>query len=342
LETQIRWAPREGDFLETPEGIIFSVKGLLHPPDRIVAFPKYIQAPRGRRSREGQYYERIANLNDAYNLLKERFPDFLVYDPVFDREQSEVPHAKILRYFAPVSALAELRRRKRLSPLECEAVAFADLLKRKSQVSWSRVGLSGSISLGLHTRTSDIDLVFYGEEACRRVYDVLKRLAPAGSEGVSVYREGDLRALYRSRLADTSMSYEDFLRVECGKVLQGKFHGRDYFIRLVKEPSEVGEVYGETRYRAEGQVELRAKVTGDDDSIFTPCSYLVGEVEFLGGLKVDDLREAVSFRGRFCEQTRRGDMVFIRGRLEKVSKRGRNYYRVVVGGQPQEFIVTVK
>ena len=138
------------------------------------------------------------------------------------------------------------------------------------------------------------------------------------------------------------MSYEDFLRVESGKVLQGKFHARDYFIRLVKDPGEVGETYGDTRYIDEGQVEFTAEVTGDDDAVFTPCCYLVNNVEYSSGREVRDFREVVSFRGRFCEQARRGETIFIRGKLEQVRKRDTIYYRVVVGNQRQEYMVTVK
>ena len=34
----------EGDFLETNDGLIFDVKGLLHPPERKIAYLRYIPA----------------------------------------------------------------------------------------------------------------------------------------------------------------------------------------------------------------------------------------------------------------------------------------------------------
>jgi len=38
---------REGDFLETLEGLIFDVKGLLHPDARVIAYLRYLPDPHG-------------------------------------------------------------------------------------------------------------------------------------------------------------------------------------------------------------------------------------------------------------------------------------------------------
>jgi predicted nucleotidyltransferase len=33
---------REGDLIRTKSGVVFDVKGLVHPPNRIIAFPRFI------------------------------------------------------------------------------------------------------------------------------------------------------------------------------------------------------------------------------------------------------------------------------------------------------------
>ncbi len=45
---------REGDFIETHEGLVFDVKGLVHPPERVIAFLRYYPSPKGKRKRDGK------------------------------------------------------------------------------------------------------------------------------------------------------------------------------------------------------------------------------------------------------------------------------------------------
>ena len=42
---------REGDLIEIQDNVIFDVKGLVHPPNRVVAFIRYVPDPNGNRQR---------------------------------------------------------------------------------------------------------------------------------------------------------------------------------------------------------------------------------------------------------------------------------------------------
>jgi predicted nucleotidyltransferase len=53
-----------------------------------------------------------------------------------------------------------------------------------------------------------------------------------------------------------------------------------------------------------------------------------------------ELREVYSFRGRFCEQAKTGDIIRVSGKLEKVTDlNGEYWFRVVVGGDRGDYIV---
>jgi predicted nucleotidyltransferase len=149
--------------------------------------------------------------------------------------------------------------------------------------------------------------------------------------------EKGVQELYTSRVADTRMSFSDFVGSEREKVIQGRFRDRLYFIRFLKAPAEVGERYGDRRYIPLGRVRIEAHVTDASEAIFTPCRYTVDDVRFLGVPQVEDLFEIVSFRGRFCEQAQAGDTVLAFGTLERVQARnGRSWHRLLLGNHLED------
>ena len=222
------------------------------------------------------------------------------------------------------------------------ALRFVELLKEKANISWSQLGISGSILVGLHTSASDIDPVVYGSKNCYRVYFALKSLLEDKKSLVKPYSLDGLRKLFDFRSKDTATSFEDFVRTESRKVMQGTFMGRDYFLRFVKDWNEVEEEYGTVRYKSVGYARIKATVIDDSEMIFTPCCYKIEDVKFLDGTRVESIEEIVSFRGRFCEQARNGETVVAQGKVERVQKLGeREHYRLLLGNKTSDHMILV-
>jgi predicted nucleotidyltransferase len=332
---------REGDLIETDEKLIFDVKGLVHPSDRIVAFIRYFPDVKGKRTREGRSFDKVYSLSKRYALLKDRFPQYLVYDPVFDETLCEVPVDSVKKLYKPVEKLQEMRGSKDLDPLQNKALQFVELLKETAGIPWNVLGISGSIMAGLHTPESDIDPIVYGSRNCRRVHSALESLFKNNNEAVTPYVQQDLRVLFDFRSKDTEMSLEDFLRTESRKSMQGKFKGTDYFVRFVKDWNEIDENYGDIQYENLGNAKVEAKVMDDSESTFTPCTYKVENVEPLEGLRIEKIGEITSFRGRFCEQARQGETVVAKGKVERVRDRRQNkeHFRLLIGGRRSDYII---
>lgn len=331
---------REGDLVEIGERLIFDVKGLVHPSDRVIAFVRYIPDEKGERRRGGAAYRKIYSLSERYALLKERFPWYVTYDSIFDEMLCEVLISDVTKHYKPDEKLQELRGSKELGMLESKASQLAELLKEEANIPWKSVGISGSIMAGLHTTNSDIDPVIYGSQSCRKVYSALKSMFRCRYEEIRSYALEDLKALFDFRSKDTSMSFEDFVRTESRKVLQGKFVGTDYFIRFVKNWGEVDESYGDVQYKNVGYAKIEATVVDDSEAIFTPCTYRIESAKALEGPKFETISEIVSFRGRFCEQARIGEVVNAQGKVERVtdSRRNHEYFRLLVGTKPSDHI----
>lgn len=331
--------PMEGDYLETFEGLIFAVKGFLHPPGFAVAFPKYYEVSGGGRIRGGREYGKVKSLGEAYSLLERRFPQYLRVDPVFGEAMPEVPRGSVIQYFSPRSFLEELQVRRRMGCLdrvEEECLEMVSLLSEASGIPMEAFGISGSTMLGLHQPDSDIDLIVYGRREGEKVYDALGRLLREEEAPIKPYQDEGLRRLWRARLNDTELPYEVFKRLEGRKRLEGYFKGREYFIRLLNPP---GEEYGEARFRGVGWVEVEAYVDRGSQPSFTPCLYKLRNVEVLRGKPPEAPTEAYSLRGRFCEAALEGEKVRVSGKLEEVWKHGCRYFRIVLGGGRNDRII---
>jgi predicted nucleotidyltransferase len=332
---------REGDLIQTKDNVIFDVKGLVHPPNKIIAFPRYIPTTEGTRGQGKNLYGKVYNLAERFQYLQQKAPQLIVFDPVFDETLCEVPINLITKHYKPVEKLAELRKRKKLADLEQKAVMLTEQLKKTAEIPWSSAGISGSIMAGLFTLQSDIDPLIYGEQNCRKAYVALKKLLKDEKSHFKPYSKEELRALFDFRSKDTKMSFEDFVKVESRKAFQGKFEGVDFFVRFVKELDEQTEKYGDVCYKNKGYSKITAKVADDSEALFTPCTYKLEKVKIIEGPNLQPITEVASFRGRFCQQAKTGEVVVVQGKIEQVKFTTSipEHYRLIIGNNPSDYMV---
>ncbi len=303
---------REGEFIETIEGLIFEVKGLVHPPNRVIAYLRYIPSSKGQRLRNRRKYLKIYSLKERQSFLMDNYPKYLFYDPHSRKVLQGVPFKDIKRIYIPCEKTLEILNKAVREKIEEIAVKFICAVADESGLKEGDLGITGSLLLGLEGETSDIDVVAYGEERGRAVYEAIKKLRERG-EVVKPYGEREAARITAFRWGRDNPYFEKLMELEKRKVLQGLVKGRDYFVRLVKEPSEIDIRYGEIEYFPSRRERVVARVIDDEDSIFTPCTYTIKVLQ-----ERKDLREVHSFRGRFTEQARKGEKVLLEGATEKV------------------------
>lgn len=341
----VTWQPAEignaveGFALETTAGLIFTVKGLVHPPARLIAYLRYLPEARGDRQRGSGFYRRVYRFQEQCAILKNRFPHYLGFDSAFGMELQSVPRQDIRQIYDPCQRLAQMREHGPADSLQRGAVAFTNLLSHVAGVPLQNLGISGSLLLGLQLDTSDLDVVVYGEREAYAVHEALGRLLAAPRGPVRKLDRESLAALHASHRPDTPLSFGAFARLQSRKVNEGYFERFPYFIRFVKRPEEVPESYGDPCFESLGRVTIECRVSDHRDAIFTPCRYEIENVVFLDGKPAHDLREVISFRGRFSDQVRAGERAIAKGRLERVtSAAGKVYHRIAVGGQAGDYL----
>ena len=330
---------REGDFLETVDNFIFDVKGIVHPPDRVIAYLRYVPDEKGGRTRLGVQYRKVYGLKRREAFLRKNAPIYSYFDPVAHRKLQGVPLEKIRVLHEPIEKLQQLSAKKSLDQMEENALELVRLLKSATGLPSRRFGISGSLLVDLYDQNSDIDLIVYGKRESHKVLEALKRLQY--NMPLERYDKSGIRRLYEARCMQNAMSFTAFTMHEKRKFLEGRFRRRDYFIRCIKDWSEVKEKYGDRYYYPLGSSIIRAVVDDDSENILTPCVYKVAQAKVLSGKKTAVPSQVVSFRGRFCEQAFQGERVQARGRVERVINRYGEWYRMVVGESLSDHLVKV-
>ncbi len=327
---------REGDFIETLEGLIFDVKGLVHPLDRVVAFLRYYPLETGSRIRAGRTYGKVYNIDERFDILRKNYPQFLYEDPIFGLMLQGIPLSSISQVYKPIEVLEQLENQGKRDALQEDAVNLARIIQKEADIEMTALGISGSILVALHEADSDIDLIVYGRHPALAVQAALQRIHQTQKHRIKEYTQDTYQPIFNLRWKNSGITFEEALEIDRAKAMHGTFNGRHYFIRAVLDWDEVDEEYGERCYRQIGYARARVHITDHSEGLFTPCCYKIREVSILRAKRV---KEIVSFRGRFSEQVQRGDIAIVRGALEEVITKNEQWTRFILGGNPQDLLI---
>ncbi|MCX8204436.1 MAG: hypothetical protein N3H31_02145 [Candidatus Nezhaarchaeota archaeon] len=330
---------RDRDYVETVEGLMFTVVSNLHLEDKVIAYLKYAPSPSGRWGREGRYsrmmpYYDVPSLLNTLDFLERSYPHYVHFVEELGIKMSAVPLAYVKRHFKPEERLQEILRSPK-DQLEELAGELAKLISRESKVPTSALGVTGSILIDVHrVEFSDIDLVVYGRGAALRVREAIEELR---EEGVLGRVEGaKLEELVERRVRVFHLSRDEALEVTRRRWNRGVFKGRDFSIHPVKVEEEVRGSIRDFKCRGLGLVEVEALVVDDGEALFMPAVYRVGDVRVLkGGMEARGVEEVISYEGLHIDLVHVGERLRARGKLEEVVDRERGRYLRVLIGSPE-------
>jgi hypothetical protein len=318
-------APIEGFYVETPEGLLFSVKGVHHPEGLVIAYLRYVPDPKGDRTRDRRRFRRVYDLDETQGYLRANAPAYLNYIRSKELTLQSIPLERIAKVYDPREKTCSIIRHPE-NRLELETARLVSSISTEGGVPLSEIGISGSPLIGLAKPTSDIDLVIYRVENGRKAYDAIRKLR-ARTDWVRPYTLQDVVPVAAERWKDPEL-FRLMLEAEAGKVLHGKVDETDYFIRLVPSPQEYRR---EIKSKPLGKVTLNVKVVDAGMSIFTPCIYIVDDCSYVEPSSGPEVTLLASYRGRFTEQALEGETVEVRGSLEEVTYPGETVHRVMLG-----------
>ena len=138
--------PKDRDFIETTDGLIFCVVGYLHPVDGYTAYLKYIPSKDGKWERDGTRYTRsipyyqVSQVENTYDWLKKTHPEHILQCPVRNIEVSWVPANKVKTYYRPRERLNNINQNGLNDSLEEKLLRLVELLEETA-------GFIGSIGV---------------------------------------------------------------------------------------------------------------------------------------------------------------------------------------------------
>uniref|UniRef100_A0A7C2VHT2 Polymerase nucleotidyl transferase domain-containing protein n=1 Tax=Ignisphaera aggregans TaxID=334771 RepID=A0A7C2VHT2_9CREN len=350
---------RDRDFIESIEGMFFCVIGNVHPANRVIAFLKYVpnlDTPiRIKWSRNGVKYGRVLpfysamGVKSTFDFLKQRCPEYVVFDEYRSVELIEVPRDKVKKHYKPEERLKEVVSNPS-DPLEATAKELVEKISEESGVHIGYFGITGSVLLKIHNPgISDIDIVVYGKENAYKVKEAVLRLFGDKSSGFAL-PSGDILERWAKDITRIHP-----LTLDEAKLLYGRYKwnralykGRQFSLHPVKLEHEVDEKWEQKVFKPLGIATIKAVVTDSSDALFMPAVYSVDSVEVVEGPELSKKISAiVSYEGLYIDLAHPGDRVIARGKLEEVRdlKRGEVFYQLTIGtydAQGKDFLKPLK
>jgi predicted nucleotidyltransferase len=262
-------------------------------------------------------------------------PPFKLHHEALFRDLVGVRKGEVSRVVRPDERLAELMKHDG-DPLQRTCVEIIGLITESSSLKVSDFGVFGSLAHGFHNPLfSDVDLVIYGIEELHELRSTLIELF----KGDSLRNEFDSWTLLDppAHWNFKHLSKEDYgwhqRRKMIYAVYDAELLGRKVKIEFepVRRWDEITNEYPETlRIRELGRVEALGEVISGDEGGFMPSIYPVRLEEIKGNIDPGEISRVVSYVEEFRLQAETGDRIVVRGNLEEVETRNRNFHQITL------------
>ncbi len=321
---------RDGDVIVSKDNFIFYTFGYKHPWNRVISFLKYIPSKLAYNFKlkwlsQKWFFKSVEmvrpallyspeNYSQIIKSLKSHFPGYVFYDLNLKKWLIAPLRDKIKEVYRPNECLKKLLSKRMKDELEKKALNLIHLLSFYSKVKIDFFGIHGSISLGMHSEQSDIDVAVYGSRNYEKVIKTLQ-------------------VLEKREVLEISRKNE----VEERRMNTGFYNGKRFVLNATRL---INEIRNEEEWKPLHPVTVTCEVADTAESMFRPVIYKVKKCFLEGRTPNVTVEEIVSMIGLYRSYLKRGEVVIVKGMLEKSSS-GR--YRVIIGsGLKEEFVKTVK
>lgn len=341
---------RDRDIISDVVGRLFVVLGHIQPHERVLSFLKYIPDHHGRWISGQQRYSRVFwGAIDSVVAGFQNVPEiYVAHDPHFGTALLEVPMELVRQHFLPEDRLEEIRKNGPTDRLESLAIGLADVLHDTLGITYSDIGVAGSILWKGHSpEFSDINMNIYG---LRNSWALMESYESVGAaEKVRLRKSIEwVRGIARALKRIPALSKSD---IEMLFERRFAFYYDDQCIGVtpVLRPEECPIRYGSESYHLISEVPIRTEfdVESVKYGIFNP-SIIEGRSSSLDAYDNVRVSRLMVYEGVYNGLFKKGDTLEISGTLQRVHPVGpgcEDFYQLMVGtktGDGLEFIRLVR
>jgi len=290
------------DFIETADGLILAVVASGLEEGKALCFLRYalINNRWQKQSTES-----------ANALLKQYHPKYLHFSTALDVELHAVAIADIHKHHQPKQRLQALLLNKPSDAVEQDLQILCQLLSAHG-LDLHKLGITGSVLVGLQNSSSDLDLICYGRDVFQQCRAIVRELVQ--SKQLHNLTEQDWQESYQRR--SCALSYQEYVWHEQRKFNKGIVNSRKFDLNFIDHSAEPVEP---VQYQKQGAIQLQCRVVDDSRGFDYPAEFVVD---------APDIDVVLSFTATYTGQAFNGELIDVAGQLE-VSDQGQK--RIVVG-----------
>lgn len=274
------------DFFETSDGWIFAVADYNHPKG-IRSLLRYVPDPAGEREARGIRYRKL-DFDPSFEFLRKARPGYI-------QDLHVVPEEDIVRFFLPPAGL------KSVAGLDSRVNKIAKILASEG-IPWDEMGITGSMLVGLHGPSSDIDFVVYGPWWWKA--REIMNMAKARGE-IQDVDDATWRKIYSKRKPETS--FDEFVLHEERKGNRGMVDETYFDLLFTRDWSQTTPCLPG---KPVGRRKIVAEVEDATFSFDSPAIYR---------LKHEEVKEIFCYSHTYAGQALQGEILEANGVIEETA-----------------------
>ena len=303
------------DFIETAEGLIFAVVSQDIEQGKVLCFLRYVKNSPGWKK---------VTTEPANAFLKQHYPDYLHYSPVLDAHLHAVAIDRIVKHHQPKQRLQQIMQANQQDKIERDLFRLCDLLQQQG-LDLTKIGITGSLLVGVQKQSSDIDLVCYGRDVFHQCRAITRELIE--QEKLQELNDNDWQQSYQRRSCD--LSFADYVWHERRKTNKAVINGRKFDLNFIDELKRSEA----TSYQKCGVITLQCTVIDDTHAFDYPAEFKIDHEQF---------DSVVCFTATYTGQAIKGEVVEVSGIVEQTQQ---GVKRIVVGSSREahgEYIKVIR